>query len=104
MVANGLLLLHETLQGHSPYLENAMRIVKETIELSLSRDAANLTDGSGGNITVPAGHWDSILMNATIDNNEYALDRSNNTGLVYADYYFLQFGNRLLERGFPQQN
>jgi hypothetical protein len=81
-----------------------MRIVKETIELSLSHDPANLTVGSDGNITVPPGHWDSILMNATIDNNEYALDRSNNTGLVYADYYFLQFGNRLLERGFLQQN
>ncbi|KAJ5831715.1 hypothetical protein N7474_000026 [Penicillium riverlandense] len=102
VAANGLLLLHETLQGHSPYLKNAMKIVKETIELSLSHDPAKLTVGSDGNITVSPGHWDSILMNATIDNNEYALDRSNNTGLVYADYYFLQFGNRLLERGFPQ--
>jgi hypothetical protein len=100
VAANGLLLLHETLKGRSSYLDNAMRIVKETIELSLSHDPANLTVGSDGTITVPPGHWNSILMNATIDNNEYALDRSNNTGLVYADYYFLQFGNRLLERGF----
>ncbi|KAJ6030330.1 uncharacterized protein N7446_000609 [Penicillium canescens] len=97
VAANGLLLLHQALQGESPYLDHAIQIVRETIELSLSHDPTSLTLSPIGKTAIPAGNWDSVLMNATINNNEYSLSRSNNTGVVYADYYFLQFGNRLLE-------
>lgn len=97
VAANALLLLHQTLQGESPYLDHALRIVRETIDLSLSHDPASLTLSPTGKTVVPAGNWDSVLMNATINNNQYSLNPSNNTGVVYADYYFLQFGNRLLE-------
>ncbi|KAB8075853.1 Six-hairpin glycosidase [Aspergillus leporis] len=100
VAANGLLLLHQILQGESPYLDNALRIVSETIDLSMPSDQVVLTVDSGGNIVVPQVSWESILMNATINNNEYSPSPSNNTGLVYADYYFLEFGNRLLEMGF----
>jgi hypothetical protein len=100
VAANGLLLLHQILQGESPYLDNALRIVSETIDLSMPSDQVALTVDSGGNIVVPQVSWESILMNATINNNEYSPSPSNNTGLVYADYYFLEFGNRLLEMGF----
>ncbi|PLB46267.1 Six-hairpin glycosidase [Aspergillus steynii IBT 23096] len=82
VAANGLLLLHQILEGDSPYLERALRIVAETVDLS----------------TAPPS-WESIFMNATISNNEFSSDRSNNTGLVYADFYFLEFGNRLLQMG-----
>jgi hypothetical protein len=78
-------------------LDHALRIVRETIDLSLSHDPASLTLSPTGKTVVPAGNWDSVLMNATINNNQYSLNPSNNTGVVYADYYFLQFGNRLLE-------
>lgn len=82
VAANGLLLLHQTLGGDSPYLQGALRIVAETVELS----------------TAPP-RWESIFMNATINNNEFSNSRSNNTGLVYADFYFLEFGNRMLQMG-----
>jgi hypothetical protein len=100
VAANGLLLLHQALQGDSPYLDHALQIVRQTIDLSLSHDPTSLTLSQTGERAVAAGNWDSVLMNATINNNEYSLSRSNNTGLVYADYYFLQFGNRLLEMAF----
>ncbi|KAJ5812486.1 hypothetical protein N7474_008787 [Penicillium riverlandense] len=42
---------------------------------------------------------DTILDGATINNFEFAPRRWSNHGLVYADYYFLRFGNMLLELG-----
>ncbi|CAG7978778.1 unnamed protein product [Penicillium nalgiovense] len=42
---------------------------------------------------------ETILGGATIDNYEFALTRWLNHGLVYADYYFLLFGNLILEMG-----
>lgn len=41
----------------------------------------------------------TILGGATINNYEFAPRRWANHGLVYADYYFLAFGNMLLELG-----
>ncbi|KAJ5174277.1 Six-hairpin glycosidase [Penicillium canariense] len=42
---------------------------------------------------------DTIVHGATINNYEFAPRRWANHGLVYADYYFLLFGNMLLELG-----
>lgn len=42
---------------------------------------------------------DTILGGATINNYEYAPRRWTNHGLVYADYYFMLFGNELLDMG-----
>lgn len=100
--ATGLLKLHQILKGNSPYLNAAAKIISQTVDLSYSHDAASLDMNPNGTVIVspPAAKWDSILMNATENNNEYALSRSKNTGLVYADYYFLQYGTALLEMGF----
>lgn len=98
IAANGLLLLHQALHGRSPYYVKAMEIVSQTIDLSFADSATVEIDDNDSPVFSPVG-WESILMNATINNNEYASSRSNNTGLVYADYYFLQFGNLLLEMG-----
>lgn len=42
---------------------------------------------------------ETILRGATINNYEFAPRRWSNHGLVYADYYFLLFGNMMLEMG-----
>jgi hypothetical protein len=99
IAANGLVLLHQILNNNSPYLAAALRIVKETIELSLSSDKASFSIGADGEVTVGSGSWDGILMNATANNNENAVMRYSDTGLVYADYYFLEFGNKLMRMG-----
>ncbi|KAF3343063.1 hypothetical protein VdG2_09050 [Verticillium dahliae VDG2] len=38
--------------------------------------------------------------NGTANNNEHALRRLKNHGLVYGDYYLVEFGNRLMKMGF----
>lgn len=42
---------------------------------------------------------DTILRGATVNNNPENKNPDFETGLVYADYYFLQVGNRLMELG-----
>jgi hypothetical protein len=99
IAANGLLLLHQILHNSSPYLAAALRIAKETIDLSLSSDTAEFSIGNDGKVRVESGTWDGILMNATANNNENAVMRYSDHGLVYADYYFLEFGNKLMRMG-----
>ena len=99
IAANGLLLLHQILQNNSSYLASALRIVKETIDLSLSSDSAEFSIANDGKLKVESGTWDGILMNATANNNEDAVMRYSDHGLVYADYYFLEFGNKLMRMG-----
>lgn len=98
VAAYGMLLLHQALQGDSPYYKKAQKITSQIIDLSFA-DTATVTVEDDGDLEFSTVSWDSILMNATINNNEYATRQSNNTGLVYADYYFLQYGNLLLELG-----
>ena len=43
--------------------------------------------------------FDGILMHATANNNEDSHKRCADHGLVYADYYFLEAGNKLLGMG-----
>ncbi|KAL1968630.1 hypothetical protein VTN77DRAFT_1456 [Rasamsonia byssochlamydoides] len=104
IAANGLVLLHQALalqdNSKSPYLDTAIRIAKETIDLSLARDTASFTVDGDGKIQVGGDvTWDSILKNATANNNEFAIMRYCDHGLVYADYYFLELGNKLLRMG-----
>ncbi len=99
IAANGLLLLHQILNHDSPYLTAAIRIARDTIRHALSTDRATFAAGPDGKVSVKEGNWDGILMHATANNNEYALVRYSDHGLVYADYYFLEFGNKLLRMG-----
>lgn len=40
---------------------------------------------------------DTILVGSTVNNNPYNTNPNFETGLVYADYYFLEVGNRLMD-------
>ncbi|KAF9886870.1 hypothetical protein FE257_010993 [Aspergillus nanangensis] len=60
-------------------------------------DAASVHISNG---ETPAA--ETILTGATINNYEFAPRRWANHGLVYADYYFLLFGNMLLELGIVE--
>lgn len=102
IAANGLLLLHQALQASdqlqgSVYLAAALRIASDTIGYSVDRsDVASLEVDEGGKVKVSPGTWDAILKHSTSNNNASALMRYRDVGLVYADYYFLEFGNKLL--------
>lgn len=91
-----MLLVYETLgeegrgEEGEEFLGAALRSVRGVVDGCLS--AGEGGDGAGGEL-------ESVVMHATINNFEHALRRWADTGLVYADYYFLLVGNKLLEMG-----
>lgn len=99
IAANGLLLLHQILGDGSKYLDDALRITSETIDMCQATEPARLVADAQSNIRAEGVTFDCILKHATANNNEYALVRYSDHGLVYADYYFLEFGNKLLRMG-----
>ncbi|KAL2867384.1 glycoside hydrolase family 88 protein [Aspergillus lucknowensis] len=108
IAANGLLILSQSLTTLGDaglarrYLDAAVRIVSETIEYSYSREEARLVD-VGGEVrvddVVEGQRFDALLKNATANHNAQDHHRYSDHGLVYADYYLLEFGNRLLRMG-----
>ncbi|KAI2619462.1 glycoside hydrolase family 88 protein [Hypomontagnella submonticulosa] len=121
MIASyGMLLIHEseTAAGRpSAYLQHALRIIEsvcashinsparfvtcddftETPEVSTSSRQKTLTVDMGAGA-------ETILNGATINNYEFAPRRWANHGLVYADYFFLLVGNKLLDMGIGESN
>lgn len=47
----------------------------------------------------PNSRFDALLKHSTVNHNGASarLNKAADTGLVYADYYLLDFGTRLLE-------
>lgn len=96
IAANGFLLLHQVLGRDSAYLEAALRIAEAVAAHSLSSQTASLHMDRNAKVVARGNGFDSILMNATANKNGSALKSYSDHGLVYADYYFLEFGNELL--------
>lgn len=79
IAASGMLLICQLDQSYE-YLNPALSLLHFVLERALA----------------PADS-DVILDNATIGNYRFKKDSRTNHGLVYADYYFLESGNRLLD-------
>lgn len=110
IAANGMLILSQALRGcgehhlSQHFLEAALKIVQDTIDLSLATERAELVSvGDDGHIgcrdAEPGKTFEGIIKNATANNNENALRKYANHTLVYGDYYLIEFGNRLLKMG-----
>jgi hypothetical protein len=115
----GMLLLHEaltTLRESSPYLDAALHILSSVCRQSLSPSAKFHTSQvdvpsaehgmshESGDLKVYMGMGsETIVEGATINNYEFAPRRWAMHGLVYADYYFLLVGNKLLDMGIGGQ-
>lgn len=115
----GMLLIHEaeTAAGRqSAYLQHALRIVRAVCASHVNTPPARFVAGDEF-IDTPEmgslGHQktmrtemgdgaETILNGATINNYEFAPRRWANHGLVYADYFFLLVGNKLLEMGIGE--
>lgn len=50
------------------------------------------------------GDWETILMHSTINGHPYAPRLIMDHGLVYADYYFVEFANEVLKMKFDAAN
>ncbi|KAF2792619.1 glycoside hydrolase family 88 protein [Melanomma pulvis-pyrius CBS 109.77] len=122
IAANGLFIIHQSLQSLPPaispqllapetnFLDLALQIVGDTLDMALDRDFASfeaapsklvngMGDGVDQEIRVKESAFDAILRHSTANNNEHAHKRHQDHGLVYADYYLLEFGNKLLRAG-----
>ncbi|PSK46583.1 hypothetical protein B9Z65_5551 [Elsinoe australis] len=109
IAANGLLLIHQGLLSLDAstsatksnlaerFLDAALAIIDQTIDMSLDKNHARLAPGGG--VIVEESGFDAILRNATTNNNEHAHQPYVDHGLVYADYFLLEFGNKLLRMG-----
>ena len=108
IAANGMVILSQALRGigrhglSRHFLEVATKIVRDTVDLCYSAEKARLV-GSTENFAVEddvrGQYFDGLLKNGTANNNENARRRYADHGLVYADYYLVEFGNRLLNMG-----
>ncbi|CAK7218222.1 hypothetical protein SBRCBS47491_003436 [Sporothrix bragantina] len=118
VAAYGMLLLHQV-DTKKNYLSSALRIVTAVCRTSLCPPAQftvhqeplqtvvdqNHASKSGISmvqsleVDVGVGGIPAIVSGATINNFEHAPRRWANHSLVYADYYFLLIGNKLLDMG-----
>lgn len=126
MIASyGFLLIYEALKlrrsAHAQkYLDAALRITSAVCKGYLTTRAKFVPRADGATVRsivdtpdhgaeeqdvevvgfdVDVGGCEAILDGATINNYEYAPRRWANHSLVYADYYFMLVGNKLLEMG-----
>jgi len=118
VAANGFLIIHQSLQAlptstasqlsATNFLDTALRIVSETLDMSYDRDLASFEiptkgmvngNGSSGELKIRETGFECILRNSTTNWNEHAHKKYKDHGLVYADYYLLEFGNKLLRAG-----
>lgn len=111
IAANGMLLLSQALSARGDnilskrFLEASIRIVRDTLDLSLAEETARLSrnlgtaEGLQVEDCVPGKTFDGILKHGTANNNEHARRRLADHGLVYGDYYLVEYGNRLMQMG-----
>lgn len=93
ITALGLLTIYESTKEEK-YLELCLKLVLAVVQRSYVGGAEFKADGS-----VEFGEYDTILKDATINNNPDTFQKLVSHGLVYGDYYFITIGNKLLELG-----
>ncbi|KAH7112921.1 Six-hairpin glycosidase-like protein, partial [Dendryphion nanum] len=109
IAANGMLVLSQALAGldqhvlSSRFRNAALRMVQDTLSLALAPEKAKLVAGPyqhvGVRDTIPGTTFEALLKFGTANNNLNARKRYANHGLVYGDYYLVEFGNKLLRMG-----
>ncbi|CAJ0541135.1 Ff.00g078990.m01.CDS01 [Fusarium sp. VM40] len=108
IAANGMLLLSQSLVAlgrHSlsgRFLKAAIKIIRDTLDVSLATEKAKFVvenDALKVEDVLARQTFDAILKHGTANNNENARRRYSNHGLVYGDYYLVEFGNLLLSMG-----
>lgn len=108
IAANGLVLLFQALLGLGQdslarhFLDAALEIIQDTLDVCLAGEKAEfVADDTRIRVkdSTLGARFDAILKHGTANNNQYARRRYADHGLVYGDYYLIEFGNRLLELG-----
>lgn len=115
IAANGMLVMSGALVSlgnfvdAQRFLQMSIAIVQDTLALCYPTDELELfvQQGPDGSTKViaktTAGStepFDALLKCATANYNRDWTDKYYNHGLVYGDYYLLEYGNRLLQLGY----
>ncbi|KIR71930.1 glycosyl hydrolase family 88 [Cryptococcus deuterogattii CA1014] len=98
VTACGLLMLYRLLRPTNPlaaeqYLTKSFKLVDDLMRECRTGKATL----QGDRVVWGEGGWETILEHSTINGNELATKRLLDHGLVYADFYFMQYGNELLK-------
>lgn len=108
IAANGMLILSQALaaigrdEESQRFRDMAVTIVADTLDFSLADEKAKVVIADGEirvDDDVQGQRFDAILKNATANYNAKDHKRYWDHGLVYGDYYLIEFGNRLLKMG-----
>ncbi|WRT63807.1 uncharacterized protein IL334_000732 [Kwoniella shivajii] len=76
------------------YLKRAIQLVQDTLRECLTPKATLKEDGE---VDFGEGGWETLLAHSTINGNPTGRRRFMDHGLVYADYYLVEFSNELLK-------
>ncbi|RSH81438.1 hypothetical protein EHS25_006794 [Saitozyma podzolica] len=98
IAARGLQMLYQLLLPTDPqaaemYLSKGFKLVEDVMR-ECGTGRATL---QGGKVNWGEGGWETLLKHSTINGNEKATRRLMDHGLVYADYYLIEFGNEALK-------
>ncbi|KAM0342023.1 hypothetical protein ACHAPU_009751 [Fusarium lateritium] len=111
IAANGMLLISQALAAldrhmlSRRFLQAAIEIVRDTLDVCLAEEKTKITTDNSDKTSfkvediILGKTFDAILKHGTANNNENARRRYSNHGLVYGDYYLIEFGNLLLSMG-----
>jgi hypothetical protein len=99
IAARGLQMLYTLLRSTETgaaerYLQAGFKLSDDTIR-ECATPAASISPK--GVADWGHGDWETILKHSTINGNEHATHRLMDHGLVYADYYFVEFANEALK-------
>ncbi|KAF5724958.1 glucuronyl hydrolase [Fusarium mundagurra] len=114
IAAHRMLLLSQALAGlgrHTlsrHFFDTSIEIVKDTLDVYLATEKVKATTSNDGGKSIKVedavlgATFDARLKHRTLSNYETAMRRYSNHGLVYGDYYLVEFGNLLLSMGLVQ--
>jgi hypothetical protein len=110
IAADGMLVLSQGLVAlgydrlATRFRNASLDIMRDLVNFALAPEKAQLLRGANGQFEVrdvsPGHTFAGLLKYGTANNNENAIRRYANHGLVYGDFYFMSYGNRLLNMGF----
>ena len=88
--------VEEYRQKAKRYYDASLQVMSSVITNSLNPEARFIVENDGS-LKVENKGMESILRHSTINNHEFATKTIADTGLIYADYFFILFGNKLAE-------
>lgn len=106
IAANGMLIISQAFVNlgddrlATRFRTAAVDIVDDLLAVALAPEKAKLVVGADGMTDVedvtPGETFEGLMKYGTACNHEFANHRYANHGIVYGDYYLVEFGNRLL--------